>query len=219
TAPRGSVDMRGVARLLVVEALRTGQLSDFHIDDVATLNIDGDAFPDALYHLRYPAADAQPALYSDYIITRGDTLSSLVPMPADVFAAPYGDILGIDLLATGDYTGDGLDEILISLDYAGANDRLVIYGWRNTVMTDLALTPIEFGAITSLSSKLLQVVRYEVESEKWGCYRSRAVNWAWATNFFRDVASASPTYLQLNTIGCQMVAAEPIYEKSPADAL
>ncbi|MDX2076965.1 MAG: hypothetical protein SFZ02_11070 [bacterium] len=219
TAPRGSVDMRGVARPLAVAALQTGQLGNFHIDDVATLNIDGDAFPDTLYHLRYPADDAQPALYSDYIITRGDTRSSLAPMPADVFAAPYDDILGIDLLATGDYTGDGLDEVLISLDYAGANNRLVVYGWRNNTMTDLALAPIEFGEAVSLSSGLLQVVRYEVESEKWGCYRSKGVNWVWSSNFFRPVEDTNPAYLQLNTIGCQMVAIEPLYEKPPADAL
>lgn len=221
TAPRGVADMRGVARPLALAALMTGQIDDFHIDEVATLNMDGDGLPDVVYHLRYPADDALPALYSDYIIVRENASGTLqlASLPQDVYAAPYRDLLGVDLLGTGDYTGDGLDEVIIRQDFDGANDRLVVYGWRGEGITDLATTPIEFGDVVNLSSGLLQVVRYEVESEKWGCYRSKGVNWVWASNFFRDVADANPAYLQLNTIGCQLVAAQPLYEKPPAEAL
>jgi hypothetical protein len=220
-APRGVADMRGVARPLALAALTTGQIDDFHIDEVASLNMDGDGFPDVVYQLRYPADDAQPALYLDYIIVRGSASGTpqLAPLPQDVYAAPYRDLLGVDLLATGDYTGDGLDEVIIRQDFDGANDRLVVYGWRGEGITDLAVSPIEFGDVVNLSSGLLQVLQYEVESEKWGCYRSKGVNWVWSSNFFRPVADANPAYLQLNTIGCQMVAAQPLYEKPPADAL
>lgn len=220
-APRGIADMRGVARPLVLAALQTGQTDLFHIHEVANLNMDGDGFADMVYQVRYPADDAQPALYLDYVIIRKNANGQLLlaPMPDDVYAAPYQDVLGLDLLATGDYTGDGLDEVLLQLDRDGGNNRLVVYGWRNGQIADLAVSPIEFGDVVSLSSGLLQVVRYEVESEKWGCYRSKGVNWVWSSNFFRPVEDTNPAYLQLNTIGCQIVAAQPIYEKSPDEAL
>jgi len=220
-APRGVADMRGVARPLALIALQTGQTDSFHIHEVARLNMDGDGFADIVYQIRYPADDAQPALYLDYIIIRQDANGQLLlaPMPDDIYAAPYQDVLGVDLLATGDYTGDGLDEVLLRVDLEGSNDRLAVYGWRNGQITDLAVEPIEFGDVVSLSNGFLQVLQYEVESEKWGCYRSRTVNWVWASNFFRGVSAATPVYLQLNTIGCQLVAAQPIYEKPPDQAL
>ncbi len=223
SAPRGTTDMRAVARPLALLALQTGQMGELGITEVASLNMDGDGYADVVYMVRYPADNAQPALYLDYIILRGDAdgIGQLPVMPADVYASPYNNVLGVDLLATGDYTGDGLDEVIIRLDREGANDRLVVYGWRNGAITDLALppTPIEFGEVVSLASGNLQVVRYEPDSERWGCYRSKVVNWVWSSNFFRPVEDANPAYLQLNTIGCQMVAAEPLYEKSPDQSL
>lgn len=222
SAPRGSADMRFVARPLALAGLQTGQMDMIGIKEVARLNMDGDGFADILYQLRYPADEAQPYLYLDYVIIKQDADGrySLPNMPQAVFAAPYQDVLGVDLLAIGDYTSDGLDEAIIRLDRGGANDRMVIYGWRNGAIIDLALptTPLEFGDVVSIASGNIGVNRYEVESDRWGCYRARRVDWVWSTNFFRPIEAGNTTLL-VDTIGCQMVAIQPLYGQSPANAL
>jgi len=221
-APRGSADMRFVARPLALASLQTGQTDIIGIKEIARLNMDGDGFADVLYQLRYPADEAQAYLYLDYVVMRQDANGrySLPNMPDGIFASPYLDVVGVDLLATGDYTGDGLDEVIIRLNRSGANDRMVVYGWRNNALVDLATTDttLEFGDVVALASGNIQVRRYEIESERWGCYRARRVNWVWSSNFFRPVEDISTTLL-VDTLGCQMVAIQPLYGQSPANAL
>lgn len=238
TAPRGSVDMRSVARPFIVAALnenleniRTDTENAFTVRGASVrilpANLDGFSPVDAVLHVRYPAtADSREALlYEDYIpVVRKDSATyTLPPFTVNLPAAPYGSVQNVSLVRLQDVNGDGLDELAIGVNTGEINSELLIIGWRNNSMASLIAPEqrIFFGGSPEWSQTPPSVTAtvYRTDSARWDCQSQREMTWTWSTNFYRQAFDLAPAYRPLNTLGCALFAEEPFFEQSPVDAL
>jgi len=235
-APRGSVDLRPLARPLLVEELNA-TLGAINPGTENTLTLrgvmmqtwpvdwDGSEPIDALLQLRYPADATTDAelLYADFLPVIGspDIGYTLLPIPFDLPAAPYDDITAMQLLRLEDLNGDTLTELALGVDTGDSNKELLIVGWRNGQISNLvapgqtllyAETPI-WAADGSLT-----VTTYRVESAAWNCLSSRQERWEWSANYYRPEIAVPVEYRQFDTLGCDLLAAEPIFEQPLAEA-
>lgn len=229
-APRGTVDMRAVARPYLVTRFNQQldvfpvQAGNIMIDDflvqVTPLNLNPDELPDALLYLRYPGNVDIPALYEDFILVQGTSDGyGMVALPDSMVAAPYGTLENLVLVRAGDLNADGLDEIAYRLlDTESVNFRLMIFGWRNGEIMDLAESPIEYGRISNWAegSTTLQLMNFRVESDVWDCLAEQPVTWRYNGNFFRPETALNAAYTPLQSLGCSLYLTNPpIYLEAP----
>lgn len=233
-APRGSVDMRDYARPFVVRQINTQAipanlevsvtLAGFLVETIPA-NANGDAFGDFFVYARFPADEEHPALYEEYFPVLGTESGAyfLPPISAAWPAAPLGDIDGVELVRTGDLNADGLDEIAVSVERDALNRELVIAEWRNGEVISLVQpdTPLLYAEITDWpqNSTALVVDTYRLESARWGCVSESSQPWAYRSNFFRPVQTMTATFSLLDSIGCELFAAEPVFEGPVGDSI
>ncbi len=232
--PRGTVDMRAVARPYLVTRFNQqldvfpAEAGSLMIDDflvqVTPLKINPDDLPDALLYLRYPSNIDVPARYEDFIVVQGTSNGyAMLPLPDSMIAAPLNTVENLVLVRTGDLNNDGLDEFAYRvLDTASVNFRLMIFGWRNGQIVDLAVTPIEYGRITDWdeSTTTIRLMTFRLESPVWGCIAEQPVIWQYTNNFFRPQTALNVTYTPIDSLGCDLYLADPpIYLESPDAAI
>ncbi len=231
-APRGSVDMRDYMRPFIVDQVNAGStgatgrtaLDNFTVQTVFA-DYNGDELSDAYLHVRFPADDTVDALYEDFILVLG-TESGLFFLPSISGAwpaAPFDGIEALEMLRTGDLNGDGLDELALRVDRGGINHEIVIAGWRNGAFITLVQpnTPLRYTEILDWpeNSTALLVTTNQVESARWGCLSQIEQPWEYRSNFFRPVQTFAATSNTLDGPGCELLAAEPLFEQPMQDAL
>lgn len=227
-APPGSMDMRDVVWSYVERLMndRSGQVMmpeqiAFQID-ILPANIDGRGARDAVLHVRYPDTDA-PTVFESYIPAVIDEAGNYRLLPApDLPAAPAVDVESVVLVGIGDFNGNGLDELALSLDVGGINDELRIYEARSGILTGIVQpgVPLYFGELVDglQGSGDITVLLYRIESAAWNCLGEQEVTWRWNANFYRP-APASEGFFFQNTPNCLFYGAEPLFAVPPAEAL
>ncbi|GAB4527170.1 MAG: hypothetical protein OHK0046_44660 [Anaerolineae bacterium] len=231
-APRGSVDMRAIARPYLLAQLgdidpaRPNSVDiDAFLVQTTPVNIDNDEFPDAVIAIRYPseAVTLMETLYKDYLLVKGNAAGGydLLPTTPDFPAAPFNTVEDVNLTRLGDVNLNGLDEMAIAVSSGGINQEVIVYGWRNGQIISLVQPgeAIAFGELINWTedSAELTVARYEMMSEKWQCIGAQRITWNWENNFYR------PTVLNalenLPSFGCRLAEAEPLFSRPPAEAV
>jgi hypothetical protein len=134
-------------------------------------------------------------------------------------AAPF-PAARVALERIGDLTGDSADEIAFSIETDSAiNRELRIYGVRGARLEDLVLPgeTIRFNAITEWAPGRVVVSEAELRAPLWGCLAERAVEWAYALNQFRP--GLPGPFAPQETLACQLHRFDPLFARSPADAI
>jgi tetratricopeptide (TPR) repeat protein len=234
-APRGMVDARPVMHAVLQDTLNrlrpsftaegTVRDGDFQID-ILPANLDGiPATVDAVLHTRYPVnADSTDLRYEDFVmaqITAGGTYRVVNATP-DFPAAPLDGISFVNLQRLGDLNKDGLDELALSTNGDGVNQRLVIYGLRSNAAVDL-IAPrqtVLFGDIPNWpqGGGSFTVRQYRVESPAWNCRGERDVTWTWSFNYFRPPDRLDNFTFQ-SRLACLLFGAEPYFSVPVTAAL
>ncbi len=223
-APLGSVDMRFVVRPTieaVLNRLKPSFASNSAFTDagftisITPANVNGARGEGAVIFIQYPSSGDKP-LYQDYVMAVIDPQGNYRVLSADSPAVPFDDLQTLTLEGVGDFNGDGLDEMAVSVYRSGdTNAQLMIWGWRGSTVVSL-IQPGQhiyfFGDIQWNSNDLsLAVQEYQVESPAWQCLSTRDVRWAWSLNFFRPAGEPGKFTLQ-NRLGCLLFGMEPIYQ-------
>jgi hypothetical protein len=231
-APPGSIDMRAIVRPYIEAAVNRrgpdpqGNLLPFEQDgfqvSVIPANIDGTGPEDAMLHIRYTGPD-DVMIYEDYVpvIAVANGIYRILTAP-DLPAAPLGNLAQVETVGVGDFNGDGLDELAISLDDGQLNRELRIFGWRGGNLVNLVQPgqQIRYGLIENwmAGGSPLEIRIYREESAEWQCLGEQAVTWRWSANFFRPAPSPEGYFFQ-NTASCLFYGAEPLYALPIDEAL
>ncbi|MCU0511666.1 MAG: hypothetical protein MUE40_03755 [Anaerolineae bacterium] len=237
-APRGAADVRWLVQPYILDALnrQPGQPSlevgGFRVD-VTAARFNPDAVPDALLHILYPAtaAEAEDVLYEEYLLAEGrpDGTLALLPAAYDSPVAPFGTIRSVSLQRLEDMNRDTLDEVVLVVDDGQANERWWLLGARGGAAIDLVLPgeEIRVGSLVAWAPPatadipVLQTFRFRVESAApgWPCISQLPVDWAYQANFYRPVIDPAAQYTFQETLGCRLLAAEPLFARSPEAAV
>lgn len=219
------------------------QIGDFVVM-LRPLNLDTREPVDVLIHVRAPMGAAEQTTDAPTNI-RYEDLFPVVRMPDGRLAlpdgvhllpaAPFGEPAVIfdqppfafsrqtlALGRAGDLNEDGRDELAVLLTTKNAiNQELRVVGWRENRLVNLVLPGerLIFGRLVDwpLGSTTFQVALYRLESAAWNCVSALDVTWAWSLNFFRPTAGEA--YQPLDSVGCDLVALEPIFARPPQESI
>ncbi|MEQ8677756.1 MAG: tetratricopeptide repeat protein [Aggregatilineales bacterium] len=227
-APRGSVDMRGIVRPYIIDQLSENRVSATSFQELTIngfmvetqpINLDGTETGDIYAHVRYPANASAPndILYDDHLLILGaeDGGYNLPAYAVNLPAAPFDTVSSISLWRLADLTGDGRTEMGLLIDRGEINQRLEVYGWRANQVNSLILPGerILVGeSITRIdNSSTIQVEQYRLDSSRWQCYSTLTIDWRWDANFYRPSTDLNAAYTNTDTIGCDLLEAEPVF--------
>jgi hypothetical protein len=228
-APRGSVDMRAVARATLENALPTAipsldTFAQVEINgwsyEIRPINIDNRPPLDALVSSTFPAnATGENVLYEDYVLVSRDANGAYRIFPADYPAAPLGDVDDLALLSASDLNGGGASDLALALLGDDLNDSMVILGWRGERVESLVLPdePILFANAPSVDGSAFTTQVYRVESQRWGCLGERSVTWSWSLNYFRPTLISD--FADQPSLACTLRAEEPLFAQPLDEAI
>jgi hypothetical protein len=174
----------------------------------------------ALLHTRFPSFVSDPSelRYEEYIPALIDErgIYRVLDAAPSIPAAPFGDVLAVNLQRLEDVNQDGLDELAITVSHReSVNQELVIYGWRNNMLVNLVAPgqKIAVGEIVTWPPGGVQLTarEYRLESSAWNCLGERDVIWSWALNFFRSPNKLSNFTFQ-SRLACLLYGSEPFFE-------
>lgn len=229
-APAGSVDMRAVVRPYIERIVNgyTGNLpvqpfaeSGFSIEPLPA-NLDGREPQDVVLHVRYPDT-AAPVIYEDYVPLLASESGQYRRLVArDLPAGPLADVTGLILMGIGDFNGDRLDEIAISIQRDTINREMRVFGWRGDTLVNLVQpgSPLLFGELVSGLNPNSDIIvkMYREESPAWQCLGEQEITWRWTANFFRPTPAAGGFIFQ-DTPNCRFYSAEPLFALPTQEAL
>jgi hypothetical protein len=236
SAPRGSVDLRDVARPHLVRLFNQAlpifpaPLEPVTIDGFrfvpSAANFNTDDVQDLLVEVIYvgPGTEANP-YYADVIpLVAGDNAYQLLPLEADFPALPYNGTRSLSLLTIDDINTDGLDEFVVLQNNGTVNWPVRVFGWRNDTFIEL-VTPGErilTGSPTAvtITNGEIRVQQRRVESARWNCQSRIPVSWVYRSNLYRQDIAYNATYTDLDTVGCRLSNAEPaVFARPTAGAI
>lgn len=233
-APQGSIDMRSVVRPFIEAAVNdhAGEneftANGFNVA-LTTLNLDNRGENDALVRITY--TDEEGAVrYDDVVLAlRENGTLRFLPGAEDVFAAPFGGLRSIVVDRISDVNRDTLDEVVLRLNDGQVNHRLVILGYRNGVILDLAQPgqELRFSEIlswptaesTNTAPELrVRTLRVESAAPDWPCDSQQVFTWTYELNFYRPSTEINSRYEPQDSLGCTLLAAEPLFSLPPLEA-
>ncbi|MCA0454097.1 MAG: hypothetical protein LCI00_09010 [Chloroflexi bacterium] len=229
-APVGSVDVRPVIRPYVEAALNELQ-PPYDVDStivyknltitIAPANLDGRVGKGAVVFIGYTPDNGSPT-YRDVAMAIIDEQGVYrVPQSQSPYPVVSSTVHSSGLV--DNLNGDSLNELSLTvMEMGDINGQLYVYGWRGGQPVNLVepgKQVIYAGTQRPLSDGSgFAVDEYRLDDPAWGCTSSRAVVWRWQNNFFRPPTTL-PDFTPLNTLACNLSAAEPLYAMPPADAL
>ena len=234
-APVGSIDMRSIVRPAIQIALNEQpdatslEVNGFQVfTQPANLNNLGGM--DALVQILYTNADDDSVIYNDYVLALRNDVNALTFLDTtyDLFATPFGGIRQVKLEEINDVNGDAVDEIVLRVDDGNVNSRLYIIAARNGVAVELTEPgeEIRFGEVISWPTDtsrnpVLTVLQLRRESSapNWPCRSAQPVNWTYDRNFYRPSTELNTRFETIDSLGCTLYEAEPLFAMPPADAI
>lgn len=237
-APRGTLDLRQIARPAVVARLNraadvfplqsgTLEFDNFRLR-VTALNLDAAGPMDLLIDVTYPAdAGRANAIYHDvFPVIAGQGAYGLVGLPDDLPAAPYG-AEWLTVQAAEDLNGDRVDELLIRASgIEPANDSLFALGYRAGRFVHLTETqaPMPLGFDTTITldaaANTIRLNEYRLESERWFCLSQLDVTWRYNSNLFRRDVALNARFADRDNIGCALHRTDPpVFARPPESAI
>lgn len=238
-APIGLMDMRPFVRRLVrAELNRQPDVSLLDVNgfavEVLPAKLNADNRSDAVIEIQYPAQpDADnPLRYRDTLLATRDALGryTFVTAEYDVPAFPFVSINSVTISDIRDVNRDGLDEVLFVIDDGQPSERWEIVGVRENAAVSLItpLFPLRVGAVVDWaidsftnSAAPLRVLEYRAESSapNWECNSELPVTWEYTNNFYRRSVALNTTFERQDSLGCTLLAQEPLFSKDPAEAI
>lgn len=237
-APRGSIDMRAIARPYLLNALNTERPSFTTINaleyggfgiDIAPMNFDGDeTTQEAILGVFYPTDAEGDLIYNEYLAAQIDAGGAyrLLPASPDYPAAPLDAVQTVNIANFGDFNQDGLDDLALEVTSSlPANSReLLLYTYRGGQMVTMIAPdgPMHFGRRDDLipGESTITLIDYQLESAAWGCLSEAPLEWRLSSNFFRlERPITPPIYIQQDSLTCRMYNAEPIFAAPPPEAI
>jgi hypothetical protein len=232
TAPRGTVDMRGIVRPYIASVLNETQpdfsergalnAGSFTVE-ILPANLNNDERPDAVIH-----TVSNGLLYEDYTMAVVDEqgvyqiLGGTPMLPA----APLDDVQSILLERIADVTGDNVEEMVLLVNVRGQVNpiQMFVYGLRGGQAFALteAGQDIRFGRLLGFpdDAPRISAADYLLESPEWGCISERIVTWTWNGGDFQfAVNNGDGGYVQQNSLACALYQAEPLFSVPPGDAI
>jgi len=237
-APRGQVDMRWLVRPYILAAVQTHAPSDtFEVNnfmvELTPARFNADERPDALLHIRYPANADEPGrvLYEEYLmIVADETGYTLLAESFDLPAAPLDPVRSLTLERLDDVNGDTLDDVVLIVDDGEVNTHWTIITNRSGSMANPVDPDFEIRVgeliswdVTADSPEIpvLLVRQFQAESfaPNWDCRSQIEVEWRYANNYYRPTIGSNGDYTPVDSLGCRLLAAEPLFTQSPTDAI
>ena len=237
-APRGSVDLRTIARPYLVDVFNQAiPVFPAPIDPITVegfrftpspANFNPDELEDVLLQVAYVGINGQyvdDPYYMDVIpLIAGEGAYQLVTLPRDMPAFPYNETRSLSVLTIDDINTDSLDEFVLLEDTGGANWQVRVYGWRNDAFVELVEPgqQILTGSPTNvtITNGEIRVQPRQVESERWNCQSSIPVSWVYRSNLYREEIAYNAAYTNLDTLGCTLAETDPaIFLRPPAGAI
>jgi hypothetical protein len=236
-APRGQVDMRWLVRPYIMAELGTHEpnesfeFNNFMVE-LTLARFNADERPDALLHIRYPANEDDPdrVLYEEYLMVTGsETGYTLLPEAFDLPAAPLDPVQSLTLERLDDMNADTLDDVVLIVDDGEVNALWTIITNRSNRMTDpvdpnyeIRVGELISWEVTADSPNIpvLRVRQFQGESfaPNWDCRSEIAVEWRYANNYYHPTIQ-NGNYTAQDSLGCRLLAAEPLFAQSPTDAI
>jgi len=233
-APVGSIDMRGMVRPFI-EAAVNDQLdaTEFTVDGfnvaLTSINLNNRGQTDALVRITY--RDEEDVIrYDDLVLAlRENGVLRFLPGADDRFAVPFGGVRSLVVDRISDVNRDSLDEVVVRVDDGGINQRLLILGYRNEDVLDLAQPgqQLRFREILSwptaqdsATAPELRVRTLQAESvaPNWPCYSEQTFTWTYELNFYRPSTEINTRFTPQDSLGCTLMAAEPLFAIPPLEA-
>ncbi len=235
-APLGSIDMRGMVRpfIEVVVNERPG-LNEFTVNGfnvaLTTVNLDNRGEADALVRMTYTDAEGV-VRYDDLVLALRDSETGalrFLPGAEDRFAVPFGGVSSLVVDRISDVNRDSLDEVVVRVDDGEINQRLVILGFRNGEVLDLAQPgqQLRFHEILSWPTAeasptppelRVRTLRAESEAPDWPCASEQNFTWTYDRNFYRPSTEINSRFVPQDSLGCTLLAAEPLFALPPLEA-
>jgi hypothetical protein len=233
-APVASIDMRSIVRPYIENVVNaqpdatTLDANGFQIM-LQPANLDNRGTTDALVQILYTRSSDGVVLYNDYVLAIRNANNSLefLDETHDLTAAPFGGIQAITLEQISDVNRDAVDEVVLRVDDGDVNSRLYILAFRNGVTVELTQPgdEIRFGEMLSWdvasANPVLHVLQLQTESAapNWSCASAQPLNWTYERNFYRSSTEINSRFEHVDSLGCTLYEAEPLFALPPADAI
>ena len=227
-APRGMVDMRAFVHP-IIEAVLQNQEGQANISyegfSISLLDIEADGNEETtekVIYTRYPE-DSETLLYEEFTFAQQNETGTYQLIPAEnsypVVPFTAETFLNHQIVDTN---GNTVQELVLMLDDGKINNRIAILSLRGEQVIDLAQPEeIRIAEVRSwdlnnpeIPTPELQTIRYQLESETWGCLSEHLVTWVYQANYFRPATnSEEAVFRQQDSLACRMLNLEPIFER------
>jgi hypothetical protein len=235
-APAGVLDLRPFVRRALGDALNqtpgeTPEVIDGFALRFQPARLNADDNPDAVIDIRYytPEGDLR---YQDTLLAVRDAAGrlSLVETAYDLPAFPFTGVNSVAVADIADVNADGLDEVRFVVEDGQPSQRWVIVGLREGRAVDLAVPGPQMRVFSVIdwptdafraSAAPLRVLEAAAVSQTpgWDCVETLPVTWNYTSNFYRRSVALNTSPRMQDSLGCTLLAAEPLFALPPAEAV
>lgn len=197
--------------------------------EVQPAQLNADEWRDAVIRVTHTAADGT-LRYDDLWIVLGSARGyESVPEAVALQRRPFDTTNAPTLIEVSDINRDGLDELVFTVPDEGPGIHYEIVGLRDDVAVSLIAADQVLRAQVNPSDPAslfrtlgdLQVVEPRAGSRApgWDCVSQRPVTWTYSNNFYRRQVALNTDFRPQESLGCALLALEPIYAREPLNAI